>query len=229
LACFVRTSWLVLDFDKPTPSVRIVGTFGDLAGFAHTTWSSVPESPRWRVALVLSRAVDRDEHDRVWRAGAALAERAGLKPDFAARDASRAWALPAMRPGYQHVHLVRVRFDVADALARFPALEPETAPARRWERADDLAYRIERASKYLAAMPGAISGSAGHATTFRAAVVLVVGFELEPDDALRLLLEIHNPLCAPPWSAWELRHKVKSAATRARLAPGWLAEKRRSA
>jgi len=225
LACFVRTAWLVLDFDKGAPCGRIVETFGDLAGFAHTTWSSTPETPRWRVALPLSRVVDRGEHDRAWRAGASLAEHAGLEPDFAARDASRAWALPAMRPGYQHVELVGAPFDVKEALAKFPAPPPEPTPSRRQEPVDDWAHRIERASRYLAAMPGAISGSGGHATTFSAALAMVRGFELEPEDALRLLVEIHNPLCAPPWSRWELRHKVKSAAMRARAERGWLAEK----
>ena len=32
-------------------------------------------------------------------------------------------------------------------------------------------------------------------------------------DALRLLVEIHNPLCQPPWTETELAHKVADAAT----------------
>jgi hypothetical protein len=229
LASFVRAWWLVLDFDRGTSRERIVVTFAGVAGFAHTTWRSTPEIPRWRVALVLSRAVGRDEHDRVWRAGAALAEHAGLEPDFAARDASRAWALPAMRPGYQYVELVGAPFDVREALARFPAPEPEPTPARRCEPGDDLAHVIERASRYLATMDPAISGSGGHKATFLAAVKLVRGFDLPPDEALRLLVEEFNPRCAPPWSTSELRHKVKSAETRGRLEHGWLSEKPRSA
>src|ERR1700722_18469791 len=50
LACFLRASWLVLDFDRGTARERISATFAELAGFAHTTWSSTPAVRRWRVA-----------------------------------------------------------------------------------------------------------------------------------------------------------------------------------
>lgn len=86
---------------------------------------------------------------------------------------------------------------------------------------------VERARRYLAKMPGAVSGQGGHATTFRAAVAIVRGFELAPEDALRLLAEVHNPLCSPAWSVAELRHKVKSAAMRGQMPMGALANKPR--
>jgi hypothetical protein len=73
-------------------------------------------------------------------------------------------------------------------------------------------------------MPPAISGAGGHAATFKAAVVLVRGFELPESEALRVLVEQFNPRCQPPWAPWELRHKVTSAATRGRLPHGWLAD-----
>ena len=232
LAHFIRSSWLVLDFDRGTAQERIERTFSELAGFAHTTWSSSPEAQRWRVALPLSRPVDRDEHDRVWRAGAAIAEATGLEPDYAARDASRAWALPARREGdsYEHLELAGRPLDVEAALATFPAPAPDPQPAR-FERTDSCDRLLDRARRYLERMPGAISGSGGHATTFRAAVAMVRGFGLETDDALRLLVEVHNPLCAPMWSERDLRHKVRQAAQRGRLEHGWLADRplRRSA
>ena len=78
-------------------------------------------------------------------------------------------------------------------------------------------------------MPGAISGSQGHATTFRAAVAMVRGFGLEPDDALRLLVEAHNPQCAPPWSLPELRHKVRQATERGRMPFGEIVGRERTA
>jgi hypothetical protein len=225
LANVRRVGLLAYDFDKGTAREHIAATFAGVMGFGHTTWSSTPELTRWRVALVLSRAVERDDYDRVWRAGAALAEAAGLEPDFAARDASRCWALPALRPGYEHITIAGVPFDVEAALARFPTPEPEPPPTHRWNTNDDLARRIERASKYLAAIPGAISGSGGHATTFRAALALVRGFALPEDEALRLLVEEFNPRCGPAWSLRELRHKVKQAAQRGLLEPGWLANR----
>jgi len=70
---------------------------------------------------------------------------------------------------------------------------------------------VERARKYLAKIPPAMSGSGGHNQTFHAACVLVLGFELSEGDALGLLSE-YNQKCQPPWSERELQHKVASAA-----------------
>lgn len=69
---------------------------------------------------------------------------------------------------------------------------------------------VERARKYIARMPGAISGSNGHGSTFKVACVLVLGFGLPEGDALNLLRE-YNQCCDPPWSERDLQHKVKSA------------------
>lgn len=69
---------------------------------------------------------------------------------------------------------------------------------------------IERASKYVAAMPAAISGSGGHAACFAVAVALIHGFGLSEDDAWPILLE-YNGRCEPPWNERELRHKLTSA------------------
>jgi len=220
--------WVVLDRDAGATCEQIIETFGEFCGFAHTTWSSTPELLRWRIALRLDRTiVDRDEFDRVWRAAAAHAEAHELTPDYGARDASRCWALPARRPGYQHVELTGAFFDVDDALERFPKQEPLPEPAQKME--DDLERRITRASKYIAKMPGAISGSAGHAATFAVALKLVRGFALPPAEALRVLVEEFNPRCAPPWSLHELRHKIRQAYQRARVPFGFLADRRRTA
>ncbi len=43
---------------------------------------------------------------------------------------------------------------------------------------------LERARKYLAAIPGAVSGQGGHDQTFSAACALVNGFALSEADAL---------------------------------------------
>ncbi|HWB04274.1 MAG TPA: toprim domain-containing protein [Verrucomicrobiales bacterium] len=70
---------------------------------------------------------------------------------------------------------------------------------------------LERARRYLAKMPLAISGSGGDAATCRAAHALVKGFNISPDKALPLMLE-WNTACLPPWSEAELRGKLASAA-----------------
>lgn len=79
----------------------------------------------------------------------------------------------------------------------------------------------ERALKYLAKCEPAVSGSGGHNTTFKVAVNVGPGFDLNPDVAFRLLWGDFNPRCQPPWSEGELRHKVTEA-YKAETRRGWL-------
>jgi hypothetical protein len=69
----------------------------------------------------------------------------------------------------------------------------------------------ERARRYIAKCPPAISGQGGHNATFHVAAVLVHGFALGESDALTLLRE-WNGSCVPPWNDGDLIHKIKSAA-----------------
>jgi len=69
---------------------------------------------------------------------------------------------------------------------------------------------VERARKYLAAMPFAVSGEHGHDKTFAAACALILGFALSADQAYPLLAEF-NERCEPPWSDKELWHKLREA------------------
>jgi hypothetical protein len=69
---------------------------------------------------------------------------------------------------------------------------------------------FERARRYLAKCPPAISGQGGHDQTFHAACVLTNGFALGEGDTLQLLHE-WNMGCQPPWSEQDLLHKVRSA------------------
>lgn len=69
---------------------------------------------------------------------------------------------------------------------------------------------FERARRYLAKCPPAISGQRGHDQTFHAACVLTNGFALGEGDALQLLHE-WNMGCQPPWSEQDLLHKLRSA------------------
>lgn len=70
---------------------------------------------------------------------------------------------------------------------------------------------LDRARRYLAKMPPAVSGQAGHDRTFHAACVLVQGFALSESEAYAVLSE-WNIGCQPPWSERELRHKLADAA-----------------
>lgn len=81
-------------------------------------------------------------------------------------------------------------------------------PIMPWEPCQKPAVRpqgtpiIERASKYLAQVPAAVQGQAGHSSLLWAARVLVDGFELSDADALGLLWNEFNPRCVPPWDSW---------------------------
>ncbi|HRQ87534.1 MAG TPA: hypothetical protein PLA50_01980 [Bacteroidia bacterium] len=69
---------------------------------------------------------------------------------------------------------------------------------------------LERARRYVAAMPPAISGSGGHDATFAAACALIKGFGLSVSEARPLLAE-YNGRCDSPWSERELEHKLQQA------------------
>lgn len=77
--------------------------------------------------------------------------------------------------------------------------------------ANDDARTVARARAYLSVIPGAVAGERGHDRTYYAACKLVLGFNLSPGTALRLLREDFNPRCQPPWTEKELLHKVTDA------------------
>lgn len=69
---------------------------------------------------------------------------------------------------------------------------------------------IERARRYVATIPAAISGQRGDVRTFQVCCRLSRGFGLGPGDALTLLAE-WNARCDPPWSGRELLAKLDHA------------------
>jgi hypothetical protein len=219
---------LVYDVDDGTTIDALANAMGDVYGMITSTWSHTPTVPRWRPIIPLSRPVTRAEFDRVWRAGAMRIETVG-RPDYAARDSAHVWSVPAVPRERVGDYVCRILagpiFDVEAALALIPKTdpEPEVATSPATSRHDTLERRMERARAWLAHAEPAISGAGGHRQAFKVASAVVRGFELPEADALALLSEEWNPRCEPPWSAWELKRKVREAATRARLAPGWLA------
>lgn len=87
----------------------------------------------------------------------------------------------------------------------------------------------ERAKRYVASVPGAVSGQGGHAATFLLAQRLVRGFQLDDGTALELLTQ-WNTTCDPPWSHWELKRKIREAYQKGTMRFGELLEaERRSA
>ncbi len=70
--------------------------------------------------------------------------------------------------------------------------------------------RVERARRYLAAVPPAVAGQGGDLRTFRVCCRLVRGFALAQDVALQLLAD-WNARCDPPWTEQELIAKLEHA------------------
>lgn len=147
-----------------------------------------------------------------------IRNRAGVQPGLDVRSAGGyIVAPPSVHPSgwvYRWMHA-----PIADAPAwLLDVLDPPrnvetSAPARALDLPTE--RRLQRARAYLAKLPAGISGSGGHAATFRAALALVRGFALDRDEALALLVEDFNPRCVPPWSRRDLVHKVESAAAAA--------------
>lgn len=74
---------------------------------------------------------------------------------------------------------------------------------------------VERARRYLAKRPPAMSGSGGHDATFSAACVLVE-FGLSWDEAWPVLGEWNLTHCLPTWTDIELHHKLADAFRKAK-------------
>lgn len=72
---------------------------------------------------------------------------------------------------------------------------------------------ITRAQKHIDTLEPAVSGSGGHAATFRACRILVNDYNLSLDEAWPILLTF-NARCEPPWNEKELRRKLEDAARR---------------
>jgi len=113
--------------------------------------------------------------------------------------------------------IVRVRYGV-----------PGTVQSERSSKSEirDESEVLRRARAYLAKIPSAVSGNAGHDQTYAAATALVHGFGLDEKLALYLLLAEYNPRCQPPWTEKELSHKIRDAATKPHDRPaGWLRDR----
>ena len=100
----------------------------------------------------------------------------------------------------------------------YRAPEPAAAPPTPRVHSSNETDPFERASRYLAKMPPAISGQGGHLATWYAARAMR-GFDLTKDETFELLLTEYNPRCVPQWSKVELRHKANEAFSKAKKVP----------
>jgi hypothetical protein len=141
-----------------------------------------------------------------------------LGTDIAATPSTQTTRLPGfMNHKYRPGHLVTIEYRAPNRVCTptdFPmAMETPSRPesvrstARRSRTTRDA---LQRARRYIAALPPAISGHHGDLHTFRVCCRLVRGFALNDADALHALRE-WNVRCKPPWSERELRDKLRRA------------------
>jgi hypothetical protein len=217
-----------IDLDELTTLDGLRARFEKTTSFVHTTWSSTMAAPRCRAFLLLSRPVSSDEYRRVYQAVASTIEAGGFVVDRAASDPSRLWFLPSIaaegRP-FVYWSDEGAPVDVHAALAAVPPPAPAPPPSPR-PMASGGPSAFDRARKYLATVPGAISGSGGSTATFLTAQRLVRGFALSSAEALELLSE-WNQRCVPPWDERALRRKLEQAETQGRMAEGDMLERQR--
>lgn len=198
-----------LDVDRDGPSVlTAINARRDLPPPSYVIHSSPNRlHVLWRVSGFAKESVE------------ALQKRLAVElgTDKAATSCAQVTRLPGFfnhkyRPG----PFVTVEYDAGDRRFRpreFPvalqspiarnATVPEAPPFQP-------AAALERARRYVAAIPPAIAGHGGDAATFRVCCRLVRGFALEDDDALSVLVD-WNSACTPPWSEEELRAKLRGA------------------
>jgi hypothetical protein len=132
------------------------------------------------------------------------------------------------KPQYQTPPLVTLEYRNREALYTpddFPTLAPppRVNHERRLTPRMVTGDRMERARRYLAAVPPAVSGQHGDVHTFRICCRLVRGFALSDADALAVMSE-WNARCEPPWADRELRDKLARARRYGREPMGGLVE-----
>lgn len=86
--------------------------------------------------------------------------------------------------------------------------EAKEAQQQDW-RSDDAV--VERARKYVAKIPAAVSGERGHDKTYHVACVLAKDFGLDHSQVMDVLHE-YNQRCDPPWTEAELERKGREGA-----------------
>jgi len=113
------------------------------------------------------------------------------------------------------------RYDVVELQEKIPTREDTTPPPANTNgrhvggkgkpppRTAAVDNRVERAERYINAMPPATSGSGGHAATLCVACECF-RFGLGDTEASQLL-HTYNRRCSPAWSDAELMHKLKDA------------------
>jgi KaiC/GvpD/RAD55 family RecA-like ATPase len=219
-----RVTAAVFDYDKGTSLDEGRQQWEGYYGLLHTTKSHTLDTPRFRIVLPLSRPVSAFEWDALWRRFQA---HTGGALDGQAKDPSRFWYQSGIGVADGAFIARRMGGKVLDVDEWLSKPEPVTEKPRPVERRQYEPASLEyRASRYIARMPEAISGSGGHNATWQVAVALARGFGLSESQTLAILWNEYNPRCQPQWSEKELRHKARQAVN-ANVPSGYLLDQDR--
>ena len=154
-----------------------------------------------------------------------------LKTDKAATSCAQTTRLPGFfNHKYRPAPMVSTQYVSSKPVFKtvdFPAMEflsprVPSGPAQEHRRHPETNV-VERARRYLAAIPPAVAGLHGDVATFRVCCRLVRGFALSDEDVLAVLAE-WNRRCEPPWSEEEMVSKLRSARRYGREPVGGLLE-----
>jgi hypothetical protein len=193
--------------------------------------TTIVREDRFRLVFPLSTPVAVARYGVVWRSAERwMREAHGLVIDGQAKNAGRCWFVPGHAPGCRFEAHRRDGdlLDPWELVEKWPTLREAgpLPPPRKTQPEPREASKLKRASAYLARMPESVSGQNGHRDLFKAALVLVKGFQLDPDDAHALLMREFNPRCQPEWSEKEIARKVRQATT-ARETGGFIRDRDR--
>jgi hypothetical protein len=218
---------LVLDFDHGAELPAATDAFAGFDAFVHTTFRHDEHEHRFRVVLPFERACAADQYRAIWKGAERFCLSHALHPDGNCKNASRIWYVPGRRPCMPfEAHRLHGRAWCPERWTAKRELTPLRAVLSELDwaksRDEERGRRRSRASAYLSRMPPSISGQCGHAALWNAAIALVRGFDLDPQETFDLLKGQFSPRCSPPWSDREIMHKIADA-LRARLPRGYLA------
>lgn len=212
---------LVLDYDKHAQWDEVHSMWLSNYGVMYTTKGHRDDAHRFRVVMPLNRPVTPEEYAKIWRWAAERSSFRGCPVDPQCKDPARFWYDPTRPIGtWRSQMLTGQPVDPEPILALPEApptlriVEPPSTP-----RSDE---REKRARAYLAKIPGAVAGDAGHTATFNAVAAVMIGFDLDEGTTRRLIWNDYNPRCDPPWSERELEHKLASVAKQCKRERGYL-------
>src|SRR3954447_2508416 len=196
---------LFLDADHAAQDVLdAIESSTELPNLSYVLWSSPGRAHLfWRVSRFTGEAVETLEKH--------LARELGTDPAATAR--TQVTRLPGF-VNHKRATPCLVNIEYRDTQRLYePADFPKPPPRPMHPPVPSLPTArsaMERARRYIAAVPPAISGQHGDVHTFRVCCRVVRGFALADAEALELLRD-WNSRCEPPWAERELIDKLSRA------------------